>query len=46
MTNFYSWLKTKLVKLKPKRIPAKTKTNFELYCEQNPWARECRIYED
>ena len=18
---------------------------FELYCKQNPWARECRVYE-
>lgn len=24
----------------------KTKTNFEIYCEENPDALECRIYED
>jgi hypothetical protein len=23
-----------------------TKTNFEIYCELNPDALECRIYED
>lgn len=23
-----------------------TKTNFEIYCEENPNALECRIYED
>lgn len=25
---------------------SQTKTNFELYCEENPDALECRIYED
>ena len=24
---------------------AEAKTNFEQYCEDNPWARECRIYD-
>ena len=24
---------------------AEAKTNFEQYCEDNPWARGCRIYD-
>ena len=24
---------------------AEAKTNFEQYCEDNPWERECRIYD-
>jgi len=29
--------------LKKKHNPTKA---FKTYCENNPWARECRIYED
>jgi hypothetical protein len=44
MIKFYLWIKAKLFKSKTNALS--TKTNFELYCEQNPWAKECRIYED
>ena len=44
MIKLYRWLKSKV--FKSKFTVLNNKTNFELYCEQNPWARECRIYED
>jgi hypothetical protein len=44
MTIFYRWLVGFLAKSKKK--PEKQKTNFEIYCELNPWAREWRVYED
>jgi hypothetical protein len=44
MTNFYRWLVGLFVKTKKKT--KKQKTNFEIYCELNPGARECRIYEN
>jgi hypothetical protein len=45
MTHFYSWIKNLFTK--PKKKTAKNqKTNFEIYCELNPWAPECRVYED
>ena len=44
MIKIYLWIKTKLFKTKANSL--NVKSNFELYCEQNPWARECRIYED
>ncbi|MBT9312353.1 Calvin cycle protein CP12 [Leptothoe kymatousa] len=28
------------------KADAKPKTNFETYCDENPEADECRIYED
>jgi hypothetical protein len=45
MMRFYNWLICKLFKRCQINVP-NTRTNFEIYCEQNPWARECRIYED
>lgn len=47
MIKIYNWLVCKLFKqCELEKIPVKHKTNFEIYCEQNPWAPECRIYED
>jgi hypothetical protein len=43
MIRFYSWLICKLFKRCEIELPSKT--NFEIYCEENPWAKECRIYE-
>jgi hypothetical protein len=44
MTTFYRWLVGLFAKTKKKT--KKQKTNFEIYCELNPGARECRIYEN
>jgi hypothetical protein len=44
MIKIYLWIKAKLFKVKVDAVHVKS--NFELYCEQNPWAKECRIYED
>jgi hypothetical protein len=47
MIKIYNWLLCKLFKqceleLKPIEVH---KTSLEKYCELNPWAPECRIYE-
>lgn len=47
MIKLYNWLICKLFKrceLETKTEPQK-KTNFEIYCELNPSASECKIYE-
>ncbi len=44
MIAFYNWLICKLFKRCHLETPPKNK--FESYCEENPWASECRIYED
>ncbi len=46
MIRFYNWLVCKLFKKCEIELPAPKKTSLEIYCDENPWARECRIYED
>jgi hypothetical protein len=43
MIGFYNWLVCKLFKRCQIDYPAQ---KFQKYCEENPWADECKIYED
>jgi hypothetical protein len=45
MMRLYNWIVCTLFKICVLEIKAKPKTSFERYCEENPWAEECRIYE-
>ncbi len=46
MIKLYNWLICKFFKKCELDIPQPKETYFERYCKDNPWARECRIYED
>lgn len=47
MIKFYNWLVCKLFKqCALDAVPIHKKTSLEIYCEENPWAPECRIYEN
>jgi hypothetical protein len=43
MTSLYLWLKRNLFKYNKK--PKVKMTNFQKYCQENPSAPECRIYD-
>ena len=40
-----AWDEVKELKAKITKPKAEVKTNFEQYCEDNPWAGNCRIYD-
>jgi len=45
MIKFYNWLICKLFKKCSVEVAKVKQTPFELYCQENPWAVECRIYD-
>ena len=46
MIKIYNWVICKLFKQCAIDKPPVKETPFQKYCRENPWARECRIYED
>ena len=40
-----AWDEVKELKAEITKPKAEVKTNFEQYCEDNPWAGNCRIYD-
>ena len=45
MIGFYNWFICKVFKQCALEVSAAPLTPFERYCKENPWARECRIYD-
>jgi len=45
MINLYNWIICRLSKRFHLGTPSPAKA-FKTYCDNNPWERSCRIYED
>jgi len=44
--NIYNWLICKISKRFHLGKPVPTAQKFKAYCDNNPWERSCRVYED
>lgn len=45
MIKFYNWFICKLFNKCVLETTFKKETPFQVYCRENPWAVECRIYD-